>query len=308
MQKDFFKKRFLIGLTLDTTIDELDAFLENYSYYIDEIYFSLPLGEKFQSRKAIHDQFLKTEKVDLFWQLLNCIKKHNMKLELVLNTIKLNKTDIDNSFELLKIKKVDVDSVSIIDDYYDWVMPYISTQKLVCSYNNGIRSISALGKIKNQYDVYVIGNAAIRDIELHRHIHENLGKQVSLLLNNGCSFNCGWCGRSKNCRDVFMGNLSHTSIEQLYAMQSVFPHELRNGVIQHQFINTFKISNRTSSLVYLQKCLDSYINDECFSFVQKNVQNYSLWCRLAWFHPYFEKMDYTKIMHEKGKIKRKGER
>ncbi len=307
MQKEFFKKRFLVGLTLDTTIYELNAFLENYSYYIDEVYFSLPLGERFQSRKAIHDQFLKSEKVDLLWQLLDCFKKHNIKLELVLNTVKLNQADIDNSFELLKSQKVTIDSVSIIDDYYDWVIPYISTQKLVCSYNNGIRSKEALGKIKNPYDVYVIGNAAIRDVELHRYIYEHLGKKVSLLLNNGCSFNCGWCGHSKNCRDVFMNNLSHTSIEQLYAKQSVFPHELRNGVIQHQFINTFKISNRTSSLGYLKKCIDSYINNESASYVQSDTQNFSLWCRLAWFHRYFEKMDYNKVVFEKEKIRNEGE-
>lgn len=66
----------------------------------------------------------------------------------------------------------------------------------------------------------MIGRKFLCDINCMRYIND-LGLDVKLLLNNGCSFNCGTCraGR-KNCEKVFKQNLSKFNIEEIYALQS----------------------------------------------------------------------------------------
>lgn len=302
LRKNFFEKKFIVGLTLKTNVEEYNQFLIKYSYYIDRIYFSLPLGARFHSRRHIQKEFDDTRNINLFWNLLLCIKKHNIKLELVLNTLHLTKNDIDDSFNLLKLNNINIDSVSIIDEYYKWVQPYITNQKIICSYNNGIRSIMKLKNIANNYDAYVIGNSAIRNVELHKYINEFKNSQTYLLLNNGCSFECGWCGYSNNCKEIFNENICKHTIEYLYSRQSFFPSELRSGVIDLNYIDKFKISNRTSDITYLEKCLNSYVNNEIENYIKSDKKYYSLWCRLAWFHPFYNNIDYNKVLIEKDKI------
>ena len=48
--KEFFYKRFSVGLTLDTTLELFEQFLSKYHKYIANFYFSLPMGDKFHSR------------------------------------------------------------------------------------------------------------------------------------------------------------------------------------------------------------------------------------------------------------------
>ena len=46
----FFSKRFSVGLALDTTLDEFNELLDQYAWAIENIYFSLPMGDKFHAR------------------------------------------------------------------------------------------------------------------------------------------------------------------------------------------------------------------------------------------------------------------
>ena len=78
--RTFFSKRFSVGLALDTTLVEFNAMLDEYSWAIENIYFSLPMGDKFHARTRGVDQMRQPETVALFWELLKCIKAHGIKL------------------------------------------------------------------------------------------------------------------------------------------------------------------------------------------------------------------------------------
>ena len=54
--------------------------LDEYSWAIENIYFSLPMGDKFHARTRVVDQMRQPETVALFWELLKCIKAHGIKL------------------------------------------------------------------------------------------------------------------------------------------------------------------------------------------------------------------------------------
>ena len=47
LRDSVFDKRFSVGLTLDATLAEFEHFLAKYGRVIQNIYFSLPMGDKF---------------------------------------------------------------------------------------------------------------------------------------------------------------------------------------------------------------------------------------------------------------------
>ena len=298
-----FHKKFLVGLTLKTTAKEFDKFLAEYSYYIEQIYFSIPLGEKFHSRIAVQQSFESEENVALFWQLLEIAKNRGIKLDMVLNTPDLTAEDVSEAFTTLKEHGMELDVITTLDEYYDYLTPHLTNEKIFCSYNNAIRSISDIKKLGHSYDSYVLGNSLMRAKDVHRYIVEELGKKVCLLINNGCSFNCEWCGHSEDgCERAFKLGMKKHTVEYLYAHQGVFPEELRNGTVNMEYIDTVKISNRSSDIRYLKRCMDSYVNNRLRPYLLASRQNYSLWCKLLWFSPYYHKMSFRKIMQEKKKI------
>ena len=301
--KEEFHKRFLVGLTMKTTPREFDKFLGKYSYYIEQIYFSIPLGEKFHSRIAVQQSFEDEQNVALFWELLEIAKKHGIKLDMVLNTLDLTERDVADAFEALRNHGITLDVITTLDQYYDFLLPHIQGEKLFCSYNNALRGIGDIEKIKHSYDSYVLGNSLMRSIKVHKYVREQLGKEVCLLINNGCSFNCTWCGHSEDgCESAFKRGIEKHTVEYLYAHQGVFPEELRNGTIRMEYINTIKISNRSSDIKYLKRCLDSYINNRLTPYLWISRHNYSLWCKLLWFAPYYRTMSFKAVMAEKQKI------
>ena len=306
MKKEYneqFRKKFLVGLTLNTTAKEFDKFLEEYAYYIEQVYFSMPLGDKFHSRIVVQKNFSKKENVELFWELLEISKKHGVKLDMVLNTVDLTSEDVDSAFKALADHNITLDVVTNIDEYYDYLTPHLNGQKIICSYNNAIRSIADIEKLKHTYDSYVFGNSLMRNLKVHKYVCETLKSKVCLLINNGCSFNCAWCGHSTTtCQETYQRNRKKHSVEYLYAHQSMFPEELRNNTIRMEYIDTIKISNRSSGLRYLKNCLDSYINNELKRYIIFNRKNFALWCKLAWFTPHYLFISFKKIMEEKEKI------
>ena len=290
------KKIYNVGLVLNSTVEEYKDFLDKYVEYIDSIYFSLPLGERFHSRIKIRDQFRIKSVVDTFWKILKLIKTYDIKLELVLNTYRLNDNDIEISSRELKRHNIEVDSIAILDEYYDAANKCFPKQKKVFSYNNGIRSVEDLKKISNKYDSYVLGSNLMRDLSVKKYIVDELKSEVILMVNNGCSFNCHFCRNSNLCRTVFENNLKHKSINELYAEQSFFPSELKEELVKnYNYNNLIKISCRSSNLNYLYKCMDSYIDCEEEKYIKIAPNNYNLWCRLAVFGDYYEKLDYNRI-------------
>lgn len=296
------KKKFSVGLTLETTIEEFESFLCKYHSYIYEFYFSLPLGDRFHSRKKVSDFFTLRENIDKFWRLLHIIEAYQINLELALNTYRLQKQDIINSVKLLVDHDIKISSIVTLEKYYKEISFIFTDVPITASYNNELRTTSDLSKIRNKYDYVVIGGAGIRNVDFWEKIKSEKSAKIKLLLNNGCSFNCKWCSNSKLCKITFEKNILKNSPLYLYALQSIMPFELYENREIFDKIDLFKISNRSDSLAYLESCLNSYLYNQNEILVKEDYSNYRLWCRLKWFNEFYYKFDYEKIIDYKKEI------
>lgn len=304
MQKTGFEKKFNIGLTLDTNIKEFRRFLEAYHPYIRSIYFSLPLSKKFHTRQLIAKQLLFPHKRILFWKMLKEAKAYGVELELLFNTLTLDEDLIALASKELKKRQIEVDSVCFLQAYYPFVEKYFPDKKYIWSFNNGMRSLKAFDEAieGRKIDAVVLGSVFIRDNEAFRYIKEK-GKEIILLLNNSCSFNCATCAStSPLCQETFDKNHEKYSVEYLYALQSIFPQELRDGTIEADLIDCFKISNRGSKLSFVQNSMDSYMRGEILPYLETDCNAYAYWGRAGFFWKYFSKMDFAKIVKYKEEI------
>lgn len=301
MQIDFTKK-FNVGLTLRTSLRAADKFFKAYGPYIYEVYFSAPLGARFHTRRSMQKQLSKKRAVKKFWKLLAMIKSYGIRLEMVLNTGMLTERDIEQTRDLLAAHNIDIDTVCCMEEYYDTVVKIFPDKDYICSFNNATRSIADMEKITNRYGGYVLGGALVRDGEAFRYVRENKHANVILLLNNGCSFNCGYCRTPQYCKRLFEANLKKHSLNYLYALQSVLPPELYDGSIDVSNVDYFKISNRSSKLSYLKTCMDSYMTNSTIKYLRRGFINYSLWARMGSFWSRYIRISRKKVLDCKAEI------
>lgn len=295
-RNSFYLKKFSIGLTLLDSVEAYDRFLQEYGKYINNIYFSLPMGDRFHSRVVFKDLLKDKQYVELFWNLLLCAQKYSINLELLFNTPGLNEIDIRNSFVSLEEHGVKVQKIGILDEYYGSTRKYFPTQKLVYSFNNFPNTLAHYASIKNSYDEIVVARQFIRDNQLFSFIKETLNSNVVLLVNNGCSQVCGGCKTCWHCHDSYYREHSKYSAEYQYALQSVFPFEINEGCIDTKNVDLLKIASRNDNLSYVKKVIDSYVNDNSICYVQSNKHNYLLWSRLQWHTDYFNTFDYNRLV------------
>jgi len=295
--------KFNIGLTLYTDLKEFKRFLDDYRQSIGSVFFSLPLGVKHQTRNAITKLYADKKKVAMFWDMLRMLKDADIELELLLNAYTLTGEDVKAAADMLAEHHIDIDAVCPLDNLYEETVRWFPSKTLVYSYNNGIRSIEDFDRVNSthHYDYFVIGSACIRDNELFRHI-KACGKNVILLINNACSFNCGWCRETGSCMKTFNNNRKTHSVEYLYALQTILPNELHDGTIDLSSIDLLKFSNRTSDLKYTRKGLDSYISGNIKRYVRVNRMNFSLYARMQGFWKFFPFLRLGKIRKYKEEI------
>lgn len=307
-----FTKKFNVGLTLDTTYAAFAAFLEAYHPYIHSFYFSPPVDRRLHTRTKVAQAFWLPGKKRLFLQMLRLIRSYGIELELLFNTLRLDEPLIRKTAAFLEENQLQPDSVCFLGDYYEAVRTHFPGKKYILSFNNGYQRVEQLRQALETYqvDAFVLGSSFIRNNKVFSFLQEN-GKQTYLLLNNGCSFNCDTCNNVLSvCEQSFQKNLKKHSVEYLYALQSIFPHELRDGSIDPTHIACFKISNRSSNLKFLQGAMDSYITGRVDDYVRADKNNYAFWGRAGYFWKYFPKMDLQTIRRHKEEILHKdaGER
>lgn len=304
--KDFWHKRFSVGLPLMITTDEFRACLETYHDYIDTVYLSSPMGDRFHAREQIAEQLKNRDKVELFWKLAEIIKdkKYDINLEIVFNTPKLIPGDIEESRELFDQHDIKVDKVAVLDSidwYYDSAKEYFPEAKIVQSVNNMKNTPEGLKTYKHKYDEIILGRQLIRNTEAARTVKE-LGSKCVLLLNNGCSFICGGCREKAYCKRMYDKARESHSAEYLYAQQSIMPFELHDDYFPLQYYDYFKLATRNGDADYINKTLDSYINNKTEEYLDQGIRHYSLWGKLAWHIPHNEEFDLDRIREIKKQI------
>ena len=299
-----FTKKFNIGLTLQTNLKEFENFLKRYHNQIHSFYFSPPVNRYFHTRSKVWHTFLLPGKKRLFFKMLQMIKDYGIELELLLNTLVLKDEYIKEAKELLDGKNIEIDSVCFLTDYYDSVVKYFPNKKYILSFNNGYRTKKEITNvIENiKFDTIVLGSAFIRNARLFEYLKQN-NKEVYLLLNNGCSFNCTTCNNIGTvCSSFFKENLKKHSLDYLYALQSIFPYELHEGIIDTTNVCCFKISNRSSKLSFVKNVIDSYMENEVEKYVKKDKNAYAYWGRAGYFWKHFKHLNLEEIYKHKHKL------
>lgn len=307
LDNNILKNKLSIGLALNISLDEYKELFSKYGEYIHDIYFSLPLGDSFHSRKQIADDFKDVKNIDKFYKILDLCIKNNIKLDCVLNRPSLTIEDIHKGISA--IQQIKVDYITCLEDHVNVLKESFSNIPLIYSYNNAF-NLKKLNSISKDFSTIVVGQGYIRNISSLKKIIDS-GYKLKILLNNGCSYNCGGCKLgTKQCYEVFHNNLNVHNINYLYALQSFFPYEFYELLNMFNFpIETIKISNRTDGYKYLDDCLQSYIyNENPRDYIIRNSLNYRLWCRLAHFNPYLNELNYEEIVNIKRKLSKcKGE-
>lgn len=295
------KKKFSIGIsTMEMNVEEIKKIIDDYKDYIYELYFGVPLLDtQFHSRTSLLPTKNKKESIDKLTEVLNYAKQNGIKLEYAINIDRINSKQLSQAKEVIE-NKIDVDSVVTVECLVQEVKKLFPNKIIVASYNNRIRTKEDFDKFNySSFDEIVFGNSALRDFNLFEYA-KNKGLKTRFLINNGCSFNCLWCGEgSKFCKSIFESNLKNFDINLLYALQSTFPWELHQYYLNNPFVDRIKISSRPSNYNYINECLYRYINN-----INKDDLSVSksMFCRLEHFFQYKERLNYNLINEYKKEI------
>ena len=112
---------FSIGLTYDMSRKDFLNILDKYDYYIKEVYFSLPLGDIYHTRRSVAKN-LSPKKISFFdfVSFVKEIKNRNNKLCLALNTHMLNEKDVLSAIDKI-YKEVQIDSIVTFNHFADTI-------------------------------------------------------------------------------------------------------------------------------------------------------------------------------------------
>lgn len=292
-------QKFSIGLSMTISYEEYMLLFEKYSSIIDYIYFSIP-GDEYQTRHDIFKGFSTVNATNALKKCLNLASSYGIKTELALNTYLLTERHIRHAYNYCAEQlQVTPDAIVSIISYGEFIHEVFGETYQIVSFNSSIKNIEDINRIPSIYSEVVFGGSSIRNIELWKYAKTS-GFKPRLLLNNGCSFNCGSCKSAKTCKEVFQRNLDHFGINRLYALQSIVPSEFHDHIVDNGFLCGYKISNRNCTYEYLDSCLNSYIenNEENLKYGQR----FYLWCRLSHFCKFYPYIDFAKVKMIKDRI------
>ena len=301
-----FNNKFSFGISLEIKLEEYKNIIEEFKSYISSAYFSLPLGNDFHTRRGVIEEYSTKDATRKLYEIIKLLKSNNIKLEIVINQYNISREKLTEAVKYIQ-DNIEFDSICTLDEYAEFIRKHFPKAYLIYSFNNRNITYQDVIRISKLYNQVVLGRKFLRDIKMMNYIR-NTGLDIKLLLNNGCSFNCGTCrAGGAQCKKVFNYNMSKYSVNELYALQSFWPFELEilNQNINIEEIKEFKISSRPCSYEYLRNCLESYIfhqDKKEEEYLEENMDNYRLWSRLAHFTPYFKELDANKIKKIKEKI------
>jgi hypothetical protein len=303
---ELLKKRFSIGLSMKLSLAEFEKILAKYHEYIYEVYFAPPFGIMFQTRAAEHKYQQPSKETFLkFLHMIRIVKQYGVELNLVLNTNQIKENNVIQAFDDIT-SHIPIDRVTTLGKFASLLKNKSPALPLVCSYNQGVKSIKDIHAIPNikSFETVVLGNSTLRDFSLFSSIKEN-GYKVKLLLNNGCNFDCAsFCAHGSDCSGMFASTLERNNDDYnyLYALQSIMPWEFHKFYLGNDLIDLFKISSRPSSYTYLEGCLRSYIENDNAVFLFGKESPYTFWARLTNLLQYNKYFNYDKITQYKKQI------
>lgn len=287
-------KKFKIGLNLDADINEMEKFLHDNQQFLHSIYFSLPLGANYYSRKSLAKEYEgNTEKLIIFEKM---IKQFDIKTEITFNT-NLGQYEINKGIDFILKHDIVPDEIVCLNNNISILKETFHRTKFVSSFCNGVQNILPA------YDSVVLGQSFLRNIAARHKIYTQ-GYSIVLLLNNGCSFSCNHNDCNTNiCQSLYLESQKIYTVNEIYALQSFFPEELtmleKMDKYSREYI--YKISNRPLGLKYTKKVLNAYanqINSKQFE-LDKNREDYALFGALHELCKRIQEYEYNKIIDAK---------
>lgn len=248
------RKLFSVGLPMDADTDAFRSFLNAYAPILSSIYFSIPLGRKFYSRTELETEYEGRDSETKLLSFLALLREYNVRSELAVNTYDLSQADLEAVAEYTKGRRIRPDEIVCLAEYGAFLKAAFPGTEIKYSFNN--TTISEL----ESFDTVVVGKYFLRD-QAARHALLEQGKQIVILLNNGCSFHCHYpCGDSKFCGAILNQALQIQSLDHTYAEQSFFPCELQRLLKTDPQANQyrFKLSTRPLGLDFTEKVLRFY--------------------------------------------------
>lgn len=305
-----YLKKISFGISLSISLEDYTKIINKYLPYLSSVYFSLPFGQEFHTRSRVIKEYSDKEAAEKLLKILKLFKKNGIKLEAIINQYNIKPDILNEALDKLD-NLIKVDSICCLDEYVDIIKGHYNNDiYLISSFNNKIIHKDNVKKLNDDYDMIVVSREFLRDAKLIKIIRESTNKEIKLLLNNGCSFNCGTCRKGGGaCKEVFRENLKRHNPKELYAKQSFFPWELKklfNELDDSNTIKELKISNRPCTYEYLDKCLESYIFNKGENiYVENDYKWYHLWGRQSNLTPYFKTFNIDEINELKKKIWKK---
>lgn len=273
--------------------------LDKYDNNIKEVYFSLPIGDKYHTRKSVAKN-LSPNRISFsdFVFFINEIKNRKKELCLALNTHMIDEKDVFTAIEKIS-NKVQINSIVTFNRFAEKIKSNYPEIDLTLSIHEGITNFVTADRINPSFSTVVIGNSEIRNLPLIKYI-KSKGFKTKYLLNTGCSC-IDFCSGSINCKTNFKNNLSKFGYNFLYACQSIMPFELHKYLLNESSIDIYKIANRDCDYHWLDLCLNSYINNLNNEVILEDKFYYNLWARYSYLNTRsaFKAYNYDEIMNIK---------
>lgn len=290
-------KKFDIGLNLDADINKLEHFFMYYSKWINSVYFSVPLGQAYYSRRTLKKEYENNSKK--LQEIICILYENNIKTEVTFNT-KLSPEEIYLGIDCLNRLEIFPDEIVCLNSSVEILHRAYPKSYLISSFCNGTE------RINSNFNAVVLGQSYLRSEEA-RHEYVDNGYDVILLLNNGCSFACNHkhCN-GKICTALYDSLAKEKNPNEIYALQSFFPEELEYLIAKDTYSNKYiyKLSTRPMGLEYTKSVLEAYamLIDSSNYELDTNRENYALFGALYQLCKRVDIYDYKYIKQLKEKL------
>ena len=294
------RRRISIGLPAALEFEEFRSVVSEFEEYLYGLYFSPPLPIAAMHTRLVLTSLYAREGAER--DALRCIdfaRSRGLRLELAINATDDARTAqaaLDYAFD----RGIEPEEIVALESFGELARARFPDARLVYSYNNCVRSVEAIEAIPDSFDDVVLGGACIRHRAFVDRLRER-GFGTRLLVNNGCSFDCGWCRESVLCAPTFEANLAREGVARLYALQSILPEELADRY-EASPPDLIKLSTRPSDRSTFRGMIASYVEGGASSWISRDAEAWRFWCRLSHFIPYFGELELGAITDIKDAI------
>lgn len=298
INKNSLEKRFSVGLCLNESAEDLQVFLERNRKWLNSVYFSLPLGDRFFSRESLVQEYSNSE--DKLFTVLELLAQFGIRREMAINTWDLTQSEIDRAIRYCDSWKLQPEEIVCLRDYGDAFRAAFPNAEIKYSVNNP----ESDGKhITKAFHTLVAGKGLLRDMAARHHFLEQ-GYGITILLNNGCLSICNTACEVIHCHRYFEFMINKYGLDYTYALCSFFPSELQALLTcdPHSNRYKFKISNRPLGLNYTQQVLDSYLSlMDDYSSMQEDFRKMALFCTARPLAIRLQQVDLPRVREYKTK-------